>query len=1291
MRERNTVQFARAVSSFLIFCFVVTNLPVPLHAHDGYLPSGVVTGPGQGDTNPDADPPPDDKAGAQGDPTCDTDPVLYYRGDFKVITTDLVIPGRGMPLEIKRTYRSRSRYNAMFGYGWDFSFNIRLRKRSNGDIVILTGENRRNEFKKEGTTYTPPPGIYDTLTQEVDGSFKLTKKYGTVYSFDLDGKLISIQDRNSNTITFTYDPQGKLPVTGTSPYFVGQTTGIIVLDWRLIKITDTVGRDLNLFYDSNGRLEKIKDFTGRILTYQYSPEGDLTTFADTLPSGLLPGETLMGYKTAYSYTSHNLETITDAKGKTYLINVYNNEDRVTEQTYGDPLESGGTSAISYDPLAGQTTVIDRKGFKTIHTFDSDGNPVRREFFTQNVRPGDPASYLTQYEYNSNLELTKTISPKGNITENAYDSKGNLTSVSRKGTGGNPDLISTFTYEPNFNQIKTVTDPRGNVTTYTYDYELGEPSKGNLRKITFPAVNGQTIESLFTYTSFGELETVTDPNGNITKYEYFPLTGYLKKITQGFNTPDASTTEFTYDSIGNVSSVKDPRGNTATFQYDVNSNLKQITNPKLQITKYTYDPNGNLEKLEREAPFSAEGGSASGGGFQTTTYSYTSLDQLKSITDHQAHVTAFEYDPNGNRKKVTDAEGNITQYTYDERDLLYQVTDAESHTTAYSYDANGNLETIKDANTNVTSYQYDEFDRLKKTIYPDSSEEVYTYDSASNLTEVRSPKSEVRKYAYDELNRLKLKEYVGCPVSLCGGNVTYQYDQGSRLKLASNSLTTLDYQYDSLNHVKVSSSTLNAQPYTLSSQYDTAGNRIQLTYPHGQIVKYDYDTLNRLDKIKTASDTVLYDFGYDSLSRRDSLTRPNGITTTYAYDTLNRLMEIGTVPALPGTVPISYPLYDKVGNRKQKTDSSGTETYSYDKTYQLTSVSGGSSSSYTYDPVGNRLTAVIPAQAGIHTYTPNSLNQYASVDSITYSYDLNGNLTSDGTRTYEYDYENRLVKSTVIASASEAIYAYDPFGRRLSSSLRGGAADEAISYLYDGDQIIEVFPCSLLSALCSVSQSYLHGPGIDEPLEITNHPSQVTSYYHSDGLGSVTALTSSSGSSVETYTYDAYGIPEIRNSSGSVIPESLIGNPFTFTAREYDPETGLYYYRERYYYPQLGRFLNRDGVDGDDENRYTYVENNSINYVDPYGEFVAIPIPFPGPIGPHGGPGIGGIGGKSPGTGCDKKCEKGGAGPITPGVSLAGPGTQGKVGEQGKGKEKPKENPKPKKPDPKPPKGNPLAP
>jgi len=121
--------------------------------------------------------------------------------------------------------------------------------------------------------------------------------------------------------------------------------------------------------------------------------------------------------------------------------------------------------------------------------------------------------------------------------------------------------------------------------------------------------------------------------------------------------------------------------------------------------------------------------------------------------------------------------------------------------------------------------------------------------------------------------------------------------------------------------------------------------------------------------------------------------------------------------------------------------------------------------------------------------------------------------------------------------------------------------------------------------------YTQGPGIDEPLAELR--SGVTSFYEAEGLGSITSLSNSAGALAQTYTFDSFG--NQTASSGSLT------NPFRFTAREFDPETGLYYYRARYYDPAVGRFLSEDPIAFEGGvNFYSYVANNPINAIDPFG-------------------------------------------------------------------------------------------
>jgi RHS repeat-associated protein len=164
--------------------------------------------------------------------------------------------------------------------------------------------------------------------------------------------------------------------------------------------------------------------------------------------------------------------------------------------------------------------------------------------------------------------------------------------------------------------------------------------------------------------------------------------------------------------------------------------------------------------------------------------------------------------------------------------------------------------------------------------------------------------------------------------------------------------------------------------------------------------------------------------------------------------------------------------------------------------------------------------------------------------------------------------------------------YDPFGRRIQKVFTQNSTTTTTNYLYDGSNAVED-----LDQSGSLIARYAQTQNIDEPL--AEQRSGTTSYYEADGLGSVTSLTSSAGAIANTYTYDSFG--KLTASTGS------ISNRFQYTAREFDSETGLYFYRARYYDPTAGRFLSEDplgflgGID-----LYAYVGNNATNFLDSLG-------------------------------------------------------------------------------------------
>jgi RHS repeat-associated protein len=281
-----------------------------------------------------------------------------------------------------------------------------------------------------------------------------------------------------------------------------------------------------------------------------------------------------------------------------------------------------------------------------------------------------------------------------------------------------------------------------------------------------------------------------------------------------------------------------------------------------------------------------------------------------------------------------------------------------------------------------------------------------------------------------------------------------------------------------------------------------------------------------------------------------------------------------------------PHVSNAGNRTSKTDlyEGVTTNYGYDLIYELLNATQGGSAteSYTYDPVGNRLSNLTSSG-----WSYNVSNELNSRPSNSYTYDANGNTqtmaNSSGTTTYTWDFENRLTSVALPGSGGSVNFKYDPFGRRIYKSSSSGTS----IYAYDGDNLIEE-----ANATGAAVARYSPGLNIDESLAMLR--SGTTSYYEADGLGSVTTLSNAAGALANNYTYDSFG--NLVASAGSLV------NSFHYAGREFDIETNLYYYRARYYDAIVGRFLSEDPLefDGDGPNFYSYVRNDPIILTDLFG-------------------------------------------------------------------------------------------
>ncbi len=433
-------------------------------------------------------------------------------------------------------------------------------------------------------------------------------------------------------------------------------------------------------------------------------------------------------------------------------------------------------------------------------------------------------------------------------------------------------------------------------------------------------------------------------------------------------------------------------------------------------------------------------------------------------------------------------------------------------------------------------------------------------------------------------------------------MTFTYDLLGNLASATDSDSALTFAYDALGRLtQAATGATSSQPATtLAYTYDQAGNRVSMTDPQGAVTNYAYDVLNRLTSLASPQGTT--NFTYDALARRTALTLPNGARATSTYDAasqLTRLLNQG-----PGASPVTLSdfayTYDAGGNRTTRTTTNGIASYTYDALNRLTQASQPDPidplrqvpEAFAYDPVGNR-TASHLATGQVH----DAANRLLEDSTFTNSYDANGNLVTKTAKatgaitTYTYDAENRLTR--VQTSTLTATYRYDALGRRIAKEITQAGTLTVTRYIYDNEDILlELDGTNVLQA------RYSHGPGIDEPLIMLRGTQAF--FFHPDGLGSIWDLTDAAGTVARSYTYDSFG--NILAQPGTV------ANPYTYTGREADPETGLYFYQARYYDSATGRFTSEDplGLRGSGNNLYAYVGNQPVDYIDPTGlaSFVA---------------------------------------------------------------------------------------
>ena len=661
--------------------------------------------------------------------------------------------------------------------------------------------------------------------------------------------------------------------------------------------------------------------------------------------------------------------------------------------------------------------------------------------------------------------------------------------------------------------------------------------------------GRTVASGMLSSADGSLvtwNTVTHDNivNNLLETTQTSALGFQNKVrTDGagrrINTVDAegNVSNFFYDANSNLVSFRDANGVGQDCIFDDLNRDEECTDTDGDTVNKDYDLNNNII-VQTDAKN------------KTKTCIFDERNRRESCTDRINGIISYTYDDNNNLKTITDQNLKVTEYDYDERNLQVKVTypdhlagqtpgDLNYGITECSYDALGRKELATDQKGEKVEYLYDLASRLTDRVYyfadgTEESRDEFTYDDASRiLTASKGRYGNIVSFTFDEIGRKETETTtVGTSgVSPASFTTTYGYDDDSRLT---------DTQYPAGNNVvktytdrsQLESVTFNAADI-ITSTFDAGGREETRTFGNNLVATNAFNLDNTLDSRTVAGKADLsFSYSYDANKNVESETSTGSsmgaMSWTAGFDDIDRLNSWNRTNGDNQSWNL-----DLIGNWDTTAGSfKGTtfnETRAHKGAHELTSIG---SNNLEYDSKGNYLGAPLSSAALV--------------------WDIDNHLTS-----YE--------KGGVTTS-----FTYDALGRRLEKL---NPAKNTL-FIFAGQQVIEEY--SEVGGVYSLDRSYVYATYIDDvvaKIEAINTPTVL--YYHSDRQFNVRGLTDASGNIRELYSYTPYGKQCVMDASGSSISGTAYNNYYGFTGRYLDEETGLWYFRARYFDTELGRFISRD--------------------------------------------------------------------------------------------------------------------
>ena len=823
---------------------------------------------------------------------------------------------------------------------------------------------------------------------------------------------------------------------------------------------------------------------------------------------------------------------------------------------------------------------------------------------------------------------------------AFDSFGNVTQVHRYNSFGGGDITDNFTYlnDPTYwvlGQLQQRMVGTTVVENHIYNTldQLQETDNFGLKQFSYlyntdgtllSKTDGRNYSTTFsnyfrgisrliqrpdstsvsaTVNSDGTIASTTDGRGYITGYTYDAL-GRLASVSY----PAADTVAWATESISWQDVTASPGGAAAVLRTHNDGHLQTSTyyDPLLQpifeeqkdlITGLVRDFSFSYDSHGRQTFTSYPSSTSTSSGGVTTIYD--SLGRVIKTSDGVGTLSSFSFLAHSTTQ-ATSGNGNVTTIGYQAFDqpaasAPILILSPAGQTTTITRDVFGHVLTATQsglyagATVSATrSYVYDANSRLCKSVDPETGQTSVGYDDASNIAwkaiaagtatqctaESAIPATQLTTFVYDAMNRVtNQNEPAGTD------SVTTQYDADGRLSVLSTPITTWTYGYDKRGLLETQSLVANGQTFNIVDQYDPQGNLKQRTYPNGLITAYAPNAWGNPSQVGSFATGIRY--------------QPNGLVAGFTYgnglvysQSLDARLRPSVIQANGGSagniVDLQY-AYDSDNNVQTITDNgpgSQARSLGYDGLDRLVTASGiWGNATYAYDPLDNLRTQTIGAQTINTTFNASTdrIDGISGGVTRTYSYDGQGNLTSNGVNSFTFDIANRLVQV-----AGGANYRYDGHARR-TLAVKAGATEYSVYDLF-GDLVSTVpntggAPTNYISLQNKVLGQITAG---------------VTTYLHADQLGSPIAATNDSGAWLWYEEYQPYGLKL-----------NGVSEKIGFTGRAYDADTGLTDMQARLYEPLIGRFLSTDPNAFNASspftfNRYAYANNNPYRYTDPTG-------------------------------------------------------------------------------------------